>query len=141
MVFIYYTLLLVTYFLTPISRNIPIWWMWNVYVAYSILCVLVLMRNKWSMGRIEPENHPYLYALCAFIGLEADILFRIFILIPSQTYKFYGFSNEVLSLIWTAGTFITPIQVGVAVLLSTFLAPVLVKILSFRGWFPFESES
>ncbi len=94
------------------------------------------------MGRIELENCPYLYALYAFIGLEADILFRIFILIPGQTYKFFFcFSNGVLSLIWTAGAFITPIQVGVAILLSTFLAPVLVKILSFRCWFPFESES
>ncbi len=91
---------------------------------------------------IEFENRPYLYALCAFIGLEADIIFRIFILIPGQTYKFfYGLSNEVLSLTWAASAFITPIQVGVAVLLSTFIPPVLVKILSFRGWFHFESDS
>jgi hypothetical protein len=100
------------------------------------------MRHKWSNGSIDLGNRPYFYALCAFIGLEADILFRIFMLIPGQTYKFfYGFSTEVLSLIWTAGAFVTPIQVGVAVLLSTFLGPVLVKILSLRGWFPFDRES
>jgi hypothetical protein len=141
-VLLYYTLLLATYFLTPIARNLPLWGMWNVYVAYSLLCVLILMRSRWNIGNSALENQPYVYALCAFLGLEADILFRIFLLIPGQTYQFfYGFTTEVLSLIWVTGALVTPIQVGIAVLLSAFLGPILVKILSLRGWFPFEKKS
>jgi hypothetical protein len=140
-VFLYFTLLLVLYFLTPIAWELPIWGLWDVYVAYFFLIVLIFMKARQSMNSLELANNSYLYALCAFIGLEADILFRIFLFIPGQTYQFlYGFSSEIVKIIWTTGALVTPIQVSVAVLLCACIGPVLVKILSLRGWYPFETD-
>jgi hypothetical protein len=140
-VFLYFTLLLVLYFLSPIAWELPIWGMWDVYIAYFFLSVLLFMNARRNMHSFEFANNVYVYALCAFIGLEADILFRIFLFIPGQTYHFlYGFSSEIVKIIWTAGALVTPIQVSVGVLLCTFMGPVLVKILSLRGWYLFETE-
>lgn len=142
-VFVYYTLLLAAYFLTPVSWELPLWGMWNVYLAFIVLCILaVMITSKWGMRSERPWRKPYVFAFCALIGLEADILFRIFVLIPCQTYRLlYGFSTEALQGIWTLGALFTPIKVGVAILMSALIGPVLVRILSLRGWFPSEGES
>ena len=138
--FAYYTLLLSAYFLTPLSWKLPLWGIWNVYLAFAVLCVLALMVTSKSIVETErPWSKPYFFAFSALIGLEADVLFRIFVLIPCQTYRlFYAFPPEVLQVIWTAGALVTPIQVGVAILLNSLISPILVRILSLKGWLPSE---
>lgn len=141
-VFVYYSLLILAYFLTPISRKLPLWGIWNVYIAFIALGILVVMIKKWEMRREKIVRSPYFFALCALIGLETDILFRIFVLIPCQTYRLlYGFSTEILQVIWTAGALITPIQVGIAVFMNALIGPILVKIPFLRESLPFKNES
>ncbi|MEM2691145.1 MAG: hypothetical protein QXS01_03495 [Candidatus Bathyarchaeia archaeon] len=54
----------------------------------------------------------YILALSVFIGLEADILFRVFIFVPCQTYNlFYGIEVRGLKAIWALGGVETPIFV------------------------------
>jgi len=133
----YFTLLLGAYFLTPVSWELPLWGLWDVYIAFIILCILALMSNRWSVRSGKLGGSPYIYAFCALIGLEADILFRIFMFISCQTYRlFYGFTPEILEVIWAAGALVTPIQVGIAILMTVFIGPMLVRILSLKGWFP-----
>ncbi|UCC33410.1 MAG: hypothetical protein JSW53_06525 [Candidatus Bathyarchaeota archaeon] len=115
-VFIYYTIMLGSYFATPISRHLPIWGMWDCYVAYAILiilCVILITRGLDEIKRISP------YAISAFIGLEADVLLRIFILVPCQGYRFFfEWTPESLAAIWTVPA---PIIIPFKVLLSTFV--------------------
>jgi hypothetical protein len=55
---------------------------------------------------------------CTVIGLESDVLMRVFLLVPGQTYwLFYGFTVEQLQLIWLGAGIITPIKVFLAVIL------------------------
>ena len=122
MVFIYYTALLVSYFITPIAWQLPIWGMWDVYCAYLVLLItIVFIRLKGN--RINPlKKDIFLYGFCAFIGLEADILFRIFIFIPGQTYQsIYGLPIAVLQSIWVAGTLITPFKVAISIFITGLL--------------------
>jgi len=129
MVFIYYTVLLVSYFITPIAWQLPIWGMWDVYCAYLVLLiVIVFIRVKGN--RINPlKNDMFLYGFCAFIGLEADILFRIFIFIPGQTYQsIYGLPIEVLQSIWVAGALITPFKVAISIIITALLGSRLANI-------------
>lgn len=119
--FVFFTFSLVTYFLTPITHVLPFWGMWDVYIAYFTLLLvigIIHLRSKWW------ENNWVRYSLSAFIGLESDVLFRIFLFIPVGTYQsIYGLPEEILVSIWVAGALITPIKVGVSTLLTTFIGP------------------
>jgi len=127
-VFAYYTFMLGTYFATTVSRHLPIWGMWDCYVAYAILivlCILLIVRGSDEIGRMSP------FAVSAFIGLEADVLFRIFILVPCQGYRlFYGWTPELLVTIWTIpAPLITPFKVLLSTFIVTLIGPQIKRIL------------
>jgi len=128
LVFTYYTVFLIIYLITPIAWQLPIWGMWNTYLAY--LCLVVLTMLGRDVLKLESNKPSYALALSAFIGLEADILFRIFIFIPCQTYQlFYGFTVEALQLIWLTAAFVTPVQVAMSALATVILGPPVIKVL------------
>ena len=117
----FYTLFLSVYFLTPASRNLPLWGMWDVYLAFIALLTITIL--KVAKPRI---------LVFSLIGLEADILFRIFLFVPLQTYRiFYGFNIETVKFIWMAGAFITPIQVGISLIFTTILYSMLFRTVRF----------
>jgi len=135
-VFGYYTMLFTAYFLTPVSWQLPIWGMWNTYCAYAGLCIIALKMTEKRAERLETRSLSRVLPIYAFIGLEADILFRIFAFIPCQTYWFiYGFNVETLQFIWIAGALITPIQVAISALLTLIVGIPLIKILNKSGFF------
>ncbi len=134
LVMTYYTALLGFYFITPIAWQLPIWGMWDVYLAYFILLVVALMLVRRGFWIHESKGLLYVIALSALIGLEADILFRIFVLIPGQTYRlFYGLSTEALIPIWVEAAAITPIKVAISILVATIVVPPLIKVIKKTG--------
>jgi len=121
----YYIILLAAYFLTPVTWYLPIWGIWNVLFAFFTVCIIFLLKSKFD--KLQAKS--YILSIAAFVGLEADILFRIFILVPCQTYRlFYGFSIETLQAIWTSAAFITPIQVLISLIVTTIISPRLLQI-------------
>jgi len=137
-VLIYYTLLLTAYFATPVAWQLPLWGMWNVYCAYLVLLTAVIGGTfKGNLWKAEAKRLLYPLAVCTFIGLEADVLFRIFLFIPGQTYWFfYGFDVDALSLIWMAGAFETPVKVALSTVIVLTVGPSLIKTLKGAGVFP-----
>ena len=127
-VFVYYTVMLGSYFATPIFTHLPIWGMWDSYVAYAILivfCAILIIKGSEEIKRISP------YAVSVFVGLEADVLLRIFILVPCQGYQFfYGWTVESLVAIWTVpAPLITPFKVLLAAFVVTLIGPQIKRIL------------
>ena len=45
-ILVYYTILVAAYFLTPVARQLPIWGMWDVYIAYFVLVVLFFFERR-----------------------------------------------------------------------------------------------
>jgi len=137
-VFAYYTAMLVFYFVTPISWRLPFWGMWNCYVAYIILITIAAL-NKFRVINLTKIERRYLLAICTFLGLEADILFRIFILVPCYGYQiFYGLTPEALALIWVApAPIITPVKVALSILATVTVYPPLIRILEKYGYSKF----
>jgi hypothetical protein len=128
-VFTYYTVLLFSYFITPVAWQLPVWGMWDVYCAYLVLLLTIgFIRLKGD--RSNPlKNDLFLYGFCAFIGLEADILFRIFVFIPGQTFRsIYGLPIEALQSIWVAGALITPFKVAISTSITALLGSRLARI-------------
>ena len=120
--FAFYTVMLGTYFATPVSKYLPIWGMWDCYVAYVILIILgviLIVRGFDETKRMSP------FAVSAFLGLEADVLLRIFILVPCQGYRvFYGLTPELLKATWTVpAPLITPFKVLLSTFIVTLIGP------------------
>jgi len=136
-VFAYYTVLFIAYFASPVAWQLPIWGMWNTYLAYAGLCTAAFVFPK--KGTEKPEGKGFLYPLVlyAFIGLEADILFRIFLLVPCQTYRLiYGWPIQSLQWAWMLGAAVTPVQVALSALVVTPLVGMpLIKLLRKVGFF------
>ncbi len=118
---IYYTALLGAFFVTPVSWQLPFWGMWDVYLAFICLLIVSVMVKKWRKlwNTKSSSRLIYILALSTFIGLEADVLFRIFILIPCQTYQlFYNWDVNALQGIWVLGA----VETSTKAALSTIIA-------------------
>jgi len=128
-VLVYYSVLLTSYFITPVAWQLPAWGMWDVYLAYIALLVIILLVAAKGGSMREMNRNPVFLAAYAFVGLEADVLFRIFLFVPCQTYRFlYGLPVEALQAIWVAGAVVTPIKVAISALVTASLGVRLLKI-------------
>lgn len=138
---VYYTALFAAYFATPIALQLPIWGMWDTYLAYAILIAAIFMISK-GLWEHTSKRLPFIIAISAFIGLEADVLFRIFVFVPCQTYQlFYGFGVEALQLIWAVGAVGTPIKAALSTLFTVVIGYPLVKALKKANLFDDSKDS
>ena len=124
----YFAAFLGAYFLSPVGRSLPVWGMWDVYVAFAAFLGITILEGR--TGRTLISRLKMNTVLGALMGLEADILFRIFVLVPLRGYElFYGLTTEALVMIWSVpAPLITPIKVGASLLVSTMLVPSILKI-------------
>ena len=126
----YFTFLFAAYFATPISWQLPIWGMWDTYCAFAALIIAEITGLKKRVSKYEGRALIYLLMFYAFVGLEADILFRIFLFIPCRTYSlFFNFTAEDLQIIWAAGAAYTPLQVGLSALFTSVVGVPLIRTL------------
>lgn len=140
---IYYLALLGAFFVTPVSWHLPFWGMWDVYLAFGCLLVLVVVMRKWK-GLWNTKSTRvrllYIIALGTFIGLEADVLFRIFILVPCQAYQIiYGWDVGILQSIWALGAVETSTKAALSTLVTMMLAPPVIKAVRKMGLGLFEN--
>jgi len=121
MVLVSYLVLLGAFFATPVAWQLPVWGMWDTYLAFVILLAAFAVTRKWAnlWNTGSSKQRAYVLALSAFIGLEADVLFRIFLLIPCQTYQlFYGGSVGTLQTMWAVGAVETPIKAALSTIIT-----------------------
>lgn len=117
----YYLVLLAGFFTVPVSWQLPFWGMWDVYLAFAVLLATVILTAKWkNMWNTNSKVRLiYILAASAFIGLEADVFFRIFVFVPCQAYRlFYGYDIGILQTIWAVGAVETPIKVALSTLVT-----------------------
>ncbi len=134
-VVLYYAALFTAYFVTPVAWQLPLWGMWDTYLAFAVLicAVLLIKRGLWKR---EPKRLTFILAIAAFVGLEADVLFRIFVLVPGQTYRlFYGLDAEMLQAIWGTAALITPIKAAVSTITTVVIGHPLIRTLRKIGIF------
>lgn len=127
----YYLALLGGFFVVPISWQLPFWGMWDVYLAFIVLFAVAIAATKWkTLWDIKSKVRLfYILALTTFIGLEADVLFRIFILIPCQTYRlFYNWDVGALQAIWAMGAVETPIKAAISITITVLVDPPIIHV-------------
>ncbi|MHA2115343.1 MAG: hypothetical protein ACXABM_07585 [Candidatus Thorarchaeota archaeon] len=129
-----YTALLLGYFIYPVTWSLPLWGIWDVLVGFGIVLIYSIMtiRGGWLENTERKKVLALLFS--SVIALETDILFRIFVLVPGQTYWFfYGWTPADLALIWSVAGFITPIKVVLAAIVAITLGLQLLHTLERHG--------
>ena len=129
-VFGVYTILLLGYFLYPVSWILPLWGIWDILAGYGVLLLFILLVTRDLIPQSGERRRLLNILFATVIGLEADVLLRVFILVPGQTYwLFYGFTPEMLQLIWLVAGIITPLKVAMATLVGVTVGLSLLRIL------------
>ncbi|MCF2138290.1 MAG: hypothetical protein K9W43_13745 [Candidatus Thorarchaeota archaeon] len=124
------TLLFAAYFLTPVTWSLPLWGIWDTLSTYIVLIVIASYVTFRHGSRPQWMSRKVLVGLSAVFGLEADILTRIFFLIPCQTYwLFYGFTPEQLAVLWLVAGIITPLKVVFAGFITVLIGCPLLRAL------------
>jgi hypothetical protein len=121
LVLLYYLALIGVFFATPISWQLPFWGMWDVYLGLGLIFVAACLgRYRRKLWNLKSSTGVLLVGgMSAFIGLEADVLFRIFIFVPCQTYQlFYGYDAGALKGIWALGAVETPVKVMLSTIVT-----------------------
>lgn len=129
-VIVIYSVLLAGYFLTPISWFLPVIGIWDILAGFVLLLVFILLalRNWWPTSSYRDQWLRLLF--CSMIGLEVDILLRVFILVPGQTYwLFYGLTLPQLQLLWLSAGLITPTKVALAAIFTVTIGYSLLQLL------------
>jgi len=134
-VLVYYLILLGAFFVTPVAWQLPLWGMWDVFFAFGCLLTVIVAMQKWKniWNTRASTNLLYILALSAFIGLEADVLFRIFIFVPCQTYQSIGFNVLDLQYIWGMGAIETPIKAALSTLITAITGPPMIMAVRKMG--------
>ena len=93
-VMLIYGSMLGAYFLHPLGRILPVWCLWDIYIAFGTIplspLVIRLLKKRRNLKGLTPS-----LILASFIGIEADVLMRIFLFIPMEFYKLMGITEAV----------------------------------------------
>ncbi|TFG34507.1 hypothetical protein EU527_03015 [Candidatus Thorarchaeota archaeon] len=125
-----YSFLLAGYFITPVSWQLPMWGVWDILVGFGILLIFSFISSMKIWKRTWKQEHVLGLLFAIVIGLETDVLFRVFVLVPGQTYRFfYGLTIEALQAIWWGAGFITPLKVIMSVTVGLMVGNSLLRLL------------
>ncbi|MEM1575716.1 MAG: hypothetical protein QXF09_05105 [Nitrososphaerota archaeon] len=127
-VFLIYVILLTGYFIHPLGRILPAWCLWDIYIAFILTFISPLFLKNFK-EITNSKKLVFLLALTSFIGIEADALVRIFILIPVGFYSLMGIPEEALTPIWIAGAIQTPLEAILSIIATVILGVPLIKFL------------
>ena len=129
-----YTALLLGYFIYPVSWGLPLWGIWDILVGYGVVLIFTLVTKRGIWANTGDRYRLLLLLFSTVIALETDILFRVFALVPGQTYWFfYGWTPTELYYIWLGAGFITPIKVLLAAIVAVTLGRQLLRVLEQNG--------
>lgn len=139
-----YVLMLGAFFLHPVTTSLPLWTLWDVYAALICVFAFGLFTHGKTLGvkacgsTRSVAGLTVILAFVAFFAVEADVLTRIFILVPLNGYEIWGIPADVLPAAFIEGAFLTPIEAVLSVFATTAIGVPLLYRLSRIGLFNLE---
>jgi hypothetical protein len=133
-VFAIYALFLVGYFVTPVTWSLSLLGVWDVLVSFVLILAVTVVSNLNKGGKEIFNSTNMKLILGAIIGLEADILVRIFILIPGQMWwLYYDMPLELLQGLWLVAGVVTPIKVILAAFTTIIVGQALLRYFRYEN--------
>ena len=128
-VFVIYVALLIAFLLHPIARVIPLWTLWDVYVACLAVFPAAYVTKKVFDSKPDPKTLLPAIALTSFISVELDVMVRIFMLIVMGLYQVYPIPIELIPGVFIAGAFVTPLEAMYTSVMATIVGvPILISL-------------
>jgi hypothetical protein len=131
LVLVIYSAMLAAFLADPLTWSVPLplWTLWDTFLAFfMIVPAHLVVRRALAEGK-RAERLGAAVALTTFVSTEADMLFRIFLLIPLGFYALYPIPVEILPVVFTLGAVVTPLEAALSTVATTMLAvPVLLAI-------------
>jgi hypothetical protein len=93
--------MLAAYFLHPLGRSLPIWAVLDILLA--LVLIFPAAKLSGSLYKENVKNLSLALILISFVGIATDSLARVFLLIPMGFYTFFGWTPEVVNLIFITG--------------------------------------
>lgn len=128
-----YTVMLLGYFMYPVTWGLPLWGIWDILVGYGIVLIYTFLTTRGWMHDITERKKIILLVFTTVIALETDILFRVFVLLPGQLHWILGLTPEILYGIWLVAGIITPIKVVLASIVVVTIGLQIIRILERQG--------
>ncbi|MGQ9566031.1 MAG: hypothetical protein ACUVT5_05750 [Candidatus Bathyarchaeales archaeon] len=124
-----YGMMLLGFFVYPLTASLPLWALWDIYIAFICILIFAFLCRRIKMAVTSTHNLPTLLGFAAFIGTEADVLARIFMLVPLNGYQWWGVPAYVLPDVFVLGAFQTPFEAVISVIATIIIGVPLVKTL------------
>jgi hypothetical protein len=124
-----YGLMLLGFFVYPLTSTLPLWTLWDIYIAFVCVFVFALVSKAMKLTATSGRGLPVLLGFAAFIGTEADVLARIFMLVPLGGFQWWGIPASILPEVFVLGAFQTPIEAIISVIAAIIIGVPLVKVL------------
>jgi hypothetical protein len=128
-----YIFLLGAFLLHPLARVIPLWTLWNVYLAFLAVFPAAWFAKRLSDSRTSARILFPAIALTTFVSVELDVMVRIFMLIVLGFYQVYPIPIDLLPQIFIAGAFTTPVEAAYAIFACTVVGVPLLASLKKSG--------
>ena len=124
-----YGAMLLGFFAYPLTSTLPLWTLWDTYIAFACIPTFALLNHRMKLTTSSTQNLPILLGFAAFIGTEADVLARIFILVPLNGYQWWGIPSSLLPELFILGAFQTPIEAIISIITAIIIGVPLLKVL------------
>ena len=124
-----YLLLLGVFFLHPLARLIPMWTLWDIYVAFFAIFPAAVVVRRTSQDSTDIRSLFFSLALVTFVSVELDVLIRVFMLTVLGLYQAYPIPTDLLPEIFIAGALTTPLEAAYAVVACTLVGvPLMISL-------------
>jgi hypothetical protein len=127
-----YTVMLTAYFVHPLGRWLPIWTILDILLAFALIFPAAKMSK--SLFEADVKRLPITLILISFIGTVTDALTRVFLLIPTGLYNFFGWPPEGVYFIFVTGAINSYIEDVLVIIVSLVVCvPLLVALRRIRS--------
>jgi hypothetical protein len=124
-----YGALLLAFLAHPLTRQIPLWTLWDTYLGFMAVFVAASLVRRTRDDTASASRLVPTVAVIAFVSVELDVMVRVFMLTVGGLYQLYPIPVGLLAGIFIAGAFQTPIEAAFCVLASTLVGvPALVAL-------------
>lgn len=137
--FLYSTMLL-AFFVYPLTSTLPLWTLWNIYIAFFCILLFPALSKTLKLTTSHAQNLPITLGFAAFIGTEADVLTRIFLLVPLNGYQWWGIPARILPTVFVLGAFQTPFEAIISIIAAIIIGVPLLKTLEGNKSLSFEAS-
>ncbi|MBS7622765.1 hypothetical protein KEJ39_03715 [Candidatus Bathyarchaeota archaeon] len=128
-----YTTMLAAYFIHPLGRQLPLWAIIDILIAFILIYPVTRMfKNSFEK---DVKRLPISLAAVSFITTVTDSLTRVFLLIPAGLYTLFAWSPATVQLIFVAGAIDSYVEDLLVIVVSSLVGvPLLVALRRIPGF-------